>query len=414
MLNTIGKRKIVSRKEEYLHKIVQLEITLPTFQRNILIQFLEKQIKEYKPFPFGFDKIQLAINEILTINVLTPPKAGISKTDSSDISDYFFRSQSTDDNLLFRVFQNIRDVVRFVNSFKFSFETIGEFADIYEIVLLDILKVKYLSIYQLVSNKRFLKVKDQKYYFSYDEFDDFMTEANAKIINIKPNEKDVIRVILDNLFNSQRKLYFRSVKYPRYFDIYFTYLAPKLVQLEKVESALKAHDIDLMIEVIDESVKAETLEDLRNFMDSQSEFTSKNEFEIVLKSLFYISKYDLENKYNTLFQIKNLLRNKSIPEELYSDNRNEYSTFLLTILQDSKYELKTRSEIAGDELYQIINKEGKGYDVSILDKHKGDLQNILLNCLKEKMEEVSEFDLELFNYYIKICKKFNLGLDKLL
>ena len=112
------------------------------------------------------------------------------------------------------------------------------------------------------------------------------------------------------------------------------------MQLEKVESALKAHDIDLMIEVIDESVKAETLEDLRNFMDSQSEFTSKNEFEIVLKSLFYISKYDLENKYNTLFQIKNLLRNKSIPEELYSDNRNEYSTFLLTILQDSKYEFE--------------------------------------------------------------------------
>ncbi|MBK6827241.1 MAG: hypothetical protein IPG86_10310 [Chitinophagaceae bacterium] len=409
MLNTIEKKNLISSKEEYLEKIVQLEITLPTFQKNILIQFLEEQIKEYKPLAYGFDKIQLAINEILAINVLISPKPGASQTNPADLSDFFFRSERTDDSLLFKVFQNIRDVVRFVNSFKVSFESIGKFADIYEIVLLEILKVKYLSIYQLISQKRFLTVVDEKYDFDFDDYDDFITYETAKAINVKLSDKEVIRVILDSIFNSKRKIYFRSIKYPRYFDIYFTYQAPKLIQLEKIESALKAQDIDQIIEVIDESVNQETFDDLRNFLDSQVEFTSKSEFEIILKSLFYISKYDPVDKYNTLFQIKNILRNKSIVEDFYPDNNEDYSSFLLSILKDTKYHLKTRSEIAGDELFKIINKEGQDDEESILGKHKDDLQVILLNCLKDKMEEVSEFDMELFNYYLKNLKEIESG-----
>jgi hypothetical protein len=409
VLNTIEKKNLISSKEEYLQKIVQLEITLPIFQKNILIQFLEEQITEYKPLAYGFDKIQLAINEILAINVLVTPKPGTSQNNSTDLSDFFFRSERTDDSLLFRVFQNIRDVVRFVNSLKVSFESIGEFADIYEIVLLEILKVKHLSIYQLISNKRFLHVVDEKYEFDFDNYDGFITDEVAKTINIKLSEKEVIRVILDSIFNSKRKIYFRSIKYPPYFDIYFTYQAPKLIQLEKIESALEAQEIDQIIDVIDESVKQETFDDLRNFLDSQDEFTSKNEFEITLKSLFYISKYDPVNKSNTLFQIKNILRNKSIVEDFYPDSKAEYSALLLSILRDTKYDLKTRSEIAGDELYKIINKEAQNDDDSILRNHKNDLQGILLNCLKDKMKEVSEFNMELFNYYIKNLKEIESG-----
>jgi len=409
VLNTIEKKNLISSKEEYLHKIVQLEITLPTFQKNILIQFLEAQIKEYKHLAYGFDKIQLAITEILAINVLISPKLRTSQTDPAELSDFFSRSERTDDSLLFRVFQNIRDVVRFVNSFKVSFESIGEFADIYEIILLEILKVKYLSIYQLISNTRFLNLKDEQYEFNFDDYDYFITDETAKAINIKLNEREVIKVILNSIFNSKRKIYFRSIKYPRYFDIYFTYQAPQLIQLEKIESALKAQDIDQIIDVIDESVTQKTFDDLRNFFDSQAEFTSKSEFQIILQSLFYISKYDPENKYNTIFQIQTILRNKSIVEDFYPDNKEEYSTLLISILNNAKYNLKTRSEIAGDELYKIINKEGQNDDDSILGTHKNDLQDILLNCLKDKMKELTEFDMELLNYYIKNLKEIESG-----
>jgi hypothetical protein len=82
---------------------------------------------------------------------------------------------------------------------------------------------------------------------------------------------------------------------------------------------------------------------------------------------------------------------------------------LLSILRDTKYDLKTRSEIAGDELYKIINKEAQNDDDSILRNHKNDLQGILLNCLKDKMKEVSEFNMELFNYYIKNLKEIESG-----
>lgn len=291
VLNSIDKKRLISNKEEYLQKIVQLEITLPIFKKNILLQFLDEEIKGYGISELEFQDIKNAINEISGIIVFKKPKEETSQTKQFDINEFIFRSEEPDNSLIFRVFQNIRDVVRFVNSFKLSFESIGNLGDVYEIIMLEFLKIKYLSAYQMVATKKFLHIVKKQYEFDFEEFDEFMNINIASIYNILPTNIEVIRTILEKIFSSTRKTYFRSIKHPQYFDIYFTYQAPNLTALQKIEDALKI-GIDRVISVIDESVKDGSFEDLRNFLDSQTEFSSKNDFEIILKTLFYIAKYD--------------------------------------------------------------------------------------------------------------------------
>lgn len=290
VLNTIEKQNLISNKEEYLQKIVQLEITLPIFSKNILLQFLNEEIKKWNLLDLDFQKIDTAIAEISSITVERTPIQTSQNNSNADF-DFFSAMENKEDTLIFNIFQNVRDVVRFINAYKLSYESICKFGDVYEIIMLDFLKTKYLSIYQMIASKKFLHTVDQKYEFDFDAFDNFAKQESISELNIKSTETDVIRTILKQTFSPKRIIYFRSVKYPQYFDIYFTYQTPNLTSLEKIEKALKL-GIDDVIKVIDESVQNQTFDDLRSFLDSQTEFTSKAEFEIIFKTLFYIAKYD--------------------------------------------------------------------------------------------------------------------------
>ncbi len=295
VLNTIEKRNLISNKEEYLQKIVQLEVTLPIFQKNILLQYLDEEIKKYDVLNSYSQEIKYAITEVSGITLLKENQPVVGQFNSNELLDYLFRSAKNDDSLIFKVFLNVRDVVRFVNSFKLSFESIGRIGDLYEIVLLEFLKIKFLSIYQLVANKIFLKIENQKYEFDSNQFDEFWrSDSTNQLLNIRTSDIWIIRKILEVLFSPKRETKFRSVKFPRYFDIYFTFQAPKIISLEKIEAALK-FGIDEVIKIVDEANANDTLDDFRSFLESQTNFSSKDDFEIILKTLFYIAKYDNRN-----------------------------------------------------------------------------------------------------------------------
>ncbi len=285
VLNTIEKRKLISNKEEYLQKIVQLEVTLPVFNRNILLAFLDEEIKRYPSLNFYFKDIKIAIDEVSAITYEVNPNLVLDITS--------FNSENKDHSLIFKVFLNVRDVVRFVNSFKLSFESIGQIGDVFEIILLEFLKIKYLSVYHLIGDKKFLIPQEGVYKFASEEFDLVFSDAErCNSLNIKINDTEIIKRILESIFNSKRIIKFRSIRYPRYFDIYFNHPVLSIISLETIENALQTYDIDIVSKVIDKSKTENTLDDLRNFLESQTDFSNKDDFEIILKALFYLANYD--------------------------------------------------------------------------------------------------------------------------
>lgn len=406
VLNTIEKKNLISNKEEYLQKIVQLEISLPIFSKNIIHRFLEEQLKEFDEIPGLYNKIRLSLNEIVEIHTYNP-SYNVEEKDSLDMLDLFSYPEKLENNLLFNTFQNLRDAVRFINSFKISLESIGSFGDVYEIMLLEILKTRYLSVYQLLSNKMFLSIKDDYFKFNNSELKKILDNEGLSI-NIKQNNYFIIEAILNNIFNTKRKMHFRSVKVPRYFSIYFTYQTPGLMQLEQIETALKNNDI-VEIETIIKNEPVESLNDLTNFFISQKVFSSTTEFEVFFKSILVLSKYNKPDYERLEFKAQETLRDETIPITVYNNETSLYKKFLLSIFKDGFYNLSIRGKLAGDELYKVVNG-----NKTIFGNHKSELQEILLAILKNKINEISEFNLELFDYYLKNLDEIQEGTRKII
>ncbi len=106
-------------------------------------------------------------------------------------------------------------------------------------------------------------------------------------------------------------------------------------------------------------------------------------------------------RYNTIYQIQNILRDRSILEKVYNGIGSEYSKFLLSILKDKRYDLYARSEIASEELYKIVNKNEDEGDVLIMVNDKVALQDILLDCLKETIDEQKTYNWVVQEMYLK-------------
>ncbi len=417
VLNTINKKKLISAKEEYLKKIVQLEITLPVFNQDILIQFLNNELKASTISDFKIQEIVTILNEIKSINIIETKPSEL-KNEQVTAEDFFYNLNRTDNSIVFQIFQNLRDVIRFINSFKLSFESIGEIVDLYELLLLEFLKVKFLSIYQLISRKKFLTLKKDGFEFIPERFDEVMTKKNISRLNILPSDIDAIKTILIKLFNPTRKIFFRSVKYPLYYDMFFSNQAPEVMILQRLEAAMRS-GIDDVTKIIDELDGKKAFEDLKNFFDSQKEFATKSDFEIILQTLFYLAKVD-NIRINIVSQIRNILRDKQTLEKLYSDNKQELSDFLLSILKDKKYDFYAKVEIAGDELYKLVNKTSDeditnfpDSDTVYIITNKLELQKILADYLDEFLLSLKDYDENIYGIYIKNLEDIESGSRKI-
>ena len=193
--------------------------------------------------------------------------------------------------------------------------------------------------------------------------------------------------------------------------MYFSYQAPALTALEKIEAALETKNIEDLMQVVDESKDDNSLDDLKNFLNSQFEFTNKDDFEIILKALFYIAKYDKEEKPETIYQIRKILQDRDILKSFYDEKPEELSKTLLSILRNERYSLNTRMEVAADELYKNVNRRSTDEN-TVLDENiilliddKSSLQKIVFDCFKQKIDAKNAFDETINNLYLKNLKE---------
>jgi hypothetical protein len=137
-------------------------------------------------------------------------------------------------------------------------------------------------------------------------------------------------------------------------------------------------------------------------------------FQIFLQTLFYISKFDHNINYNTVSQIQNILRDKSILEKHFSSKKDKYSDLLLSILKDRRFDLTARSEIAGEELYKIVNRSDDNETVFIIINDKNSLQKILLDCLEDLIISKGSFDNQVVQMYIRNLEDILPGTRKII
>lgn len=201
---------------DYLDKIFQLEIPLPKREEDDLLITLQDHLKEM------ISESHYAIFE----NTMIPNG---------------FRSRY--EKAYKGILRQGRDVVRFINSFKIVYKLIGEEVDFECLLVLELIKFRFPSIYDLIytqSDKflyenpvrstheqylspRMVKGKDS------EEVSVFKVEIE-KLDFLSPEEVSLLDGLFITLFKGNtyhRPEARNSISYPLYFEIYFRYRLSK-------------------------------------------------------------------------------------------------------------------------------------------------------------------------------------------
>jgi len=318
-----------SNVEYFLEKIFQLEVPLPYYNKYAITKNIFEKLKEKID-----SKYHQYINEII-----------FKRTFSNriDISNYFF---------------NIRDIIRFSNSFSLVFnlkEVAGE-VDIKDYFHIELLKLKFPSIFDLLKYRKedFIDLNKNTstpfYVLKYKNNDILIhtyIKDNSTSLNVSSANFNLIFHLLDLLFPGKNFTVHNrlSIVHPGDYHKYFTnhLLENELSENEYLEfsQAPLAEFITQIDKWIDEGKRFNLLIRFREVRT----FNSKEEFEKIIKAIFYFAnkidikdqhyqaRYDNEDLYNKLYDDED---KKLIINKFYNGDEQVYKKFLIAIFSNAK------------------------------------------------------------------------------
>ncbi|PIQ21982.1 MAG: hypothetical protein COW65_05745 [Cytophagales bacterium CG18_big_fil_WC_8_21_14_2_50_42_9] len=369
-----------SNVEYFLEKIFQLEVSLPYYDKYVITKSIFEKLKEKID-----SKYHQHIDEIIF-------KREISN--SINISNYFF---------------NIRDVIRFSNSFSLVFnlkEVAGEI-DITDSFYIELLKLKFPSIFDLLKYKKLDFIDLNKntstpFYVLKSKNNDILIHTyikqNSSSLNVSPANFDLVFHLLNLLFPTE---YFRvhnrlSIVQPSDYHKYFTnhLLENELSENEFLEFS-QAPLTELITQIdkwIDEGKRYNLLIRFREVRN----FNSKEEFEKIIRAIFYFAnkidikgshyqpRYDNEDLYNKLYddEDKRLIINK-----FYNKDEQAYKGFLIAIFNTAK----TPAIFESDFIRFVRAKPYRSLIIS-----DNELEEILVKYFDDCINTINSFSADLF------------------
>lgn len=336
--------------KNYLDKIFQIEIPLPKSESYIISNALIEKLQHIiKPEELNYVRDQFVLQNF--------------------DSDY--------DEAISAVFNNKRDVVRFVNSFSIAYKMISDEVDFVQLLFIQILKFRYPDAYSTLYDQRkeVLAVSDSPYLNtkSYSLRKDPENSSGDYIIlkllknDLAPYDLTQIRYILNHLFSLNLTLRYkdktRTITNPEVFDLFFT---GRLSSIGLSESAFVQNiskDVKEIETYVDEQLKAGKHKPLlhRILAIKTDEIIDKDHYEqvwyIFVQKVVpaYISKEGFGSIPFDKFIFIHFDYANHIITKYYLDNIEEYGNHLKKLLSFHKESYIFISEIAR----KLIVRNGK-------------------------------------------------------
>lgn len=302
------------RSEFFLEKIFQLEISLPHFESKIIRQKL----------------IELLIK-------------GLGEDMRSEIEELVKEARFLSDNILDKFIVTIRDVNRLVNSTVLDFVPIKGEVLFSELFYLEILKMKFPSVYELIHRKQseFFEPKQEgfnRYAFKLKAIQVQNRVQDLSLESYLNTHKDQLSIdaihigqvidLIKILFPSSpvysKKERHLSIRYPSNFSKYFAMrlLDGDLSEIDFVNARNSSQqDFNAYISTI---VSKGLGWSLRDRFEEIRFFDSREDFEKVINGIFHLARqrgktpfgedrtlgYSGEDLYDKLYNKDNRLRNK--------------------------------------------------------------------------------------------------------
>lgn len=312
------------RQEFFLEKIIQLEVSLPYFNKIILKKKLAEKLKEQLP-----DELHSEINNEIIGH------------------EYAFTK-----NLYFEEWiENIRDITRLSNSIILNYNNlIGEiiFSDF---IRLELLRTKYPSVHELLHvNTSFFFIlvrnsEENNYYSLSDNKDNNLTtnledylNENYEELSIPKKEIRKIISLIKSIFTYEEPIGYRdnkdhlSVIYPSRFHIYFAYNLTMGSFSEREFTLARNSDYEDFISKINQWILNGSGYELINRFQLINNYDNYLDLEKIIKAIFYIASYTLQDQ--------NV--NRSYPLEY--DKKDLFSKIISTYNSNNYFDNNTEKE----------------------------------------------------------------------
>jgi hypothetical protein len=382
------------KREEFLEKIFQLEVNLPLYEKVRLREKLVALLKEKLP-----DTIHKDIeNEILGDSISQP-------------------------RYLNEWIESMRDVTRLANSIILNFEKLIGEVNFFDFVRLELLRLKYPAVYQLLyqkksnflqsssgtgfKNKYSLKIPKEKekttksldHSFRETEISNYIKE-NYESLLVPTESIGKVLELVEAIFKTGYLSYkYRgrdhlSVVYPSRFNLYFTYsmLEGSLSENEFVK--FRSKSVNEFKEKIDEWVTKGLQNDLKiRFIDIQ-EFDDRKDFEKIISAIFHLGATNVNDSYTGYYAddlISKLANYDSkLSKKYYKGNDIELNRFVNKLFYQAKSPFEFQSN--------LVRYLKRNYTGSIpLDVKE--LKKISLHYLEAYASETSKMDYNLLSLF---------------
>lgn len=372
---------INSQSNYFLEKIFQAEFTLPFFERSRLIKILKDKLLQITDDQFYLTEIKDYVES--------------SEIDSNKfLSDYLF---------------TVRDITRFYNNLLIDYNLLKgevEFGDLFQI---ELIKLKFPNVYELLFDKmseifentsgndpQNIKLIDnydnvnRKRTFPFKE----ILSANMDFYGVTESQIEKIIKFLNSIFNDRdwsfkfREKPHLSIRNRNQFHTYnaFRVLEGNLSEVEYL--AVRNGSYETFSESISEWIDKDFRYPLIRRLKQEKQFENKEEFEKIIKSIFYLTKQEAafeKGTVNISYDEKDLMDKMygvdSISNKFYGSNVELYKEFLRSILTNPPAPYVFEASF----IFFIIRND---YEFAI---EKSELEVIRLNYLKRYLSEAVDF-----------------------
>lgn len=342
---------------DYLDKIFQLEIPLPKREEDDLLVTLRRHLKEM-------------VSE-----------AHYSVFENSMIPNGF---RSRYEKAYSGILRQGRDVVRFLNNFKIAYKLIGEEVDFECLLLLELIKFRFPSIYDLIYTQSDTFLYESPVRSTHEQYfaprltkqadfanhTDEISAFRTHLEKLGLGDEDVS--LLDGLFMTLFKggQYHRpdaknSISYPLYFEIYFRYRLSQTDLSDKDYQAAKT--ADRMREYMQYCATNNLHKELMIRLMQEDIGKDRRHFEQVVQWIFSFGRTFVEKEGKFRFDFESLVDklanyHDSITNKFYKKNPESYKKFI-----DQLLGLALPPFLFENELIYHLKKKGDHFVIPVSD-----------------------------------------------
>ncbi|MGZ5501317.1 MAG: P-loop NTPase fold protein, partial [Nitrososphaeraceae archaeon] len=358
----------------YLEKIFQIEVPLPNYDKNILVNQFQILLLSYVQNEDEKNELRSAFNTLENYSEFR----------------YDWLSIANIDKLMEKYLNNLRDVIRISNSFILLYHNLKGEVDLKELLVLEMIKSRFTVVYNLLASKKILNLKSENRENRFSVDVEVLNKyiAETKLYSIE--DQELIIESVNFLYNRSQEFTMRSVTLPQNHFIYFSYQNfdhVPLVQFNKFRNG----NLEDFLKQLDVWYK-EGKKDLQNLFIETNEYNGKSDFEIMIKAMLYLSKYDIPNWDINLF--KKVSSIDDIVIKYYKNDFDEYRNFLNLLFENAIYPYYGEVKLLYNFLYRIIKK-----DLFTNLFSKDDLQTKLLFYFRQVLTKKNKVDNEVFELY---------------